>query len=263
MGLYHLDYTGAPCCYLYNEANMQYDGLLQGSAVLVPGGRFGAGVYLSGVLNEFGNGPHISILPGIGAPSSGTVEAWINLSGLTWYDTILSAVYAQNVVSGMMRLGVDGYDGYLQFGVIDDVGYWHYAVSTVRLSSLIGSWHHVAGTWGPRGLEIWLDGVLQATDPYTSPPGLINAYWAGCDGAMHCIIGTIDEIRVSNVQRTYSPISLATKTPTSTPTSTPTATPTCTPTLMPTVAPSVPSLTPSVYRYFFPLVRANSTIMIC
>jgi hypothetical protein len=64
----------------------------------------------------------------------------------------------------------------------------------------------VAGTWGPKGLEIWVDGVLKGTNPGMT---------AGTAGTAKGLIGTdawtwdthgmINEARISDIQRTFSP----------------------------------------------------------
>ena len=52
------------------------------------------------------------------------------------------------------------------------IGEWHVATSE-ELDPLVwkkGSIHHIAGTWGPDGIKLYLDGELAATDNFTGGP---------------------------------------------------------------------------------------------
>ena len=88
-------------------------------------------------------------------------------------------------------------------------GGWHWVSSGVSAQSLVGCWHHVAGTWGPRGMEIWLDGVLRGTDPYNGAPSTYDSYYLGCNAWGKCLPGRIDEVRISSLQRSFSADALA------------------------------------------------------
>jgi fibronectin type 3 domain-containing protein len=70
--------------------------------------------------------------------------------------------------------------------------------------------YHIAYTWGPKGQQIWVDGVLVAENQAVTIAmhssvqsyGIGNAYTAS---SAHASWGTYDEFRVSTVQRTSFP----------------------------------------------------------
>ncbi|HEY9898038.1 MAG TPA: LamG-like jellyroll fold domain-containing protein [Pantanalinema sp.] len=73
-----------------------------------------------------------------------------------------------------------------------------------------GEWHHVAATWGSRGLELYWDGELRATDPYagrlgvTELPALLSfsspLLIPGANGAV-LQNATLDGLQVWDVQK--------------------------------------------------------------
>lgn len=72
-------------------------------------------------------------------------------------------------------------------------------------------WHHVAGTWGSRGMELWINGTLENSSVFTGHMGngvakdfQIGRYW---NNAFY-FSGQMDEIRVSDVQRKFGNITI-------------------------------------------------------
>ncbi len=58
-------------------------------------------------------------------------------------------------------------------------------------------------------MEVWLDGKVCATHPYHgapwfSPLTALNRMYLGCNASMGCMHGTLDEFRISKVQRTFT-----------------------------------------------------------
>ncbi len=136
--------------------------------------------------------------------TQGTVELWFKLQSAPSKFVLAGAgqAYGGDWDDGFL-LGADNdYSSNLVFMVWGSG--WSVADSGVSPTTLIGAWHHVAGTWGPRGVEIWLDGHLVGTNAYTG--GLPNPNYVtmlvGADSWTWCTPGSIDEIRVSDVQRT-------------------------------------------------------------
>lgn len=200
LALYHLESIGpAPSRVVNDEAGMN-NAQWEGNTSLVSQGRFGNAFYLDG------NGSFFHTA-NAGNPMNGSVEAWVNLAGPGGQYGIVSAGYEAYQMGDKINLGVDWGSSTLRFG-INDGNQWFWADSGVAPSYLFGCWHHVAGTWGGRGLEIWVDGVLRGSIAfYGGMPGGASTYpyLFGCDGFGRCMKGKIDEVRVSNVQRTFTP----------------------------------------------------------
>lgn len=81
-------------------------------------------------------------------------------------------------------------------------GTWlHTATNSVTITANI--WHHYALTWGEKGLRFYVDGALVGTNnagglnPSTSVWLIGNANRNGFDGVL-------DELRISNVQRSFT-----------------------------------------------------------
>ena len=183
----------------WEEVHQQNKGLL-GQAVIVPGGRFGTGLELGGNGSGLGAGD-------LGSPRPGTIEAWVFLSNPNGRIPIFTAApWGSSNLDLFLGASPQGNIGFGMFNGTDSAG----VDSGVPPSALANCWHHIAGTWGPRGLEIWIDGVLENTNSsYTG--GIVggsNNWVVGCDLSGNCMNGVIDEVRVSDVQYRFSASSL-------------------------------------------------------
>jgi hypothetical protein len=147
----------------------------------------------------------LTSMGGLGNPSSGTVEGWIKLSSVPGSFTVIGTKGYWNSPSENVLLGMSSrYGSTLRFGILTG-SVWVWADSGINASAFVGTWHHVAGTWGPRGLEVWIDGQLCRTAGYfANIPGSVDSYFFGCGPSGNCIQGTVDEVRVSNIQRMFS-----------------------------------------------------------
>ena len=86
---------------------------------------------------------------------------------------------------------------------------WVWVESNVNASRLVGSWHHVAATWGARGYELWLDGELCTSQGgFRRMPDPVDKLLIGCNPFNTCMHGTVDEVRISTIQRIFSPVAL-------------------------------------------------------
>ena len=196
-GLYHLNAVGAGNS-VKNEVTQSWNAGLHGNAVIVPAGHFNAGSSLDGNLSyvkaESSNYSY-----------SGAIEAWINPDQTTSPYMIISN--SPEPLSGYhwwaLFLGMES-PGTIQL-TIQNNGIRYQADSGVYNSILTGCWHHVAGTWGARGMEIWVDGVLRGTNSFTGYPQIGDPYLFGCDAWSRCFKGRMDEVRISNVQRSFAP----------------------------------------------------------
>ncbi len=142
----------------------------------------------------------------LGSPGNGAIETWVNLGANGAQFTLLNAVVnrGDGSMQDKMILGAHAPKGNIAFG-FDIGGSWAWAESQIYPQDLIGAWHHLAGTWGSRGLELWLDGKLCSRYDYFDRIYYpIYRYRVGCDAGGHCAQGTFDEIRLSSVQRTFT-----------------------------------------------------------
>lgn len=194
LALYH--FNPAPAGETWEEVGKQYHGL-SGQAATIPSGRFGTGMGLDG------NGSFV-YLNNLENLNAGTVEAWVNFLNPSPSQEIIVATPDNRNLALALRVSPQNQIS-LQVSSFT-------LNSAVTSASLMNCWHHIAGTWGPRGAEIWIDGSLSAANSsFTGGmPWPISDWRAGCDYLGFCIDGALDEVRVSNVQRTFSP---ATKRP--------------------------------------------------
>lgn len=131
------------------------DGTLMNGATYAPG-MVGQAFSFDGV-NDYINLPNV-----VNGWAEGTVEAWISFNDPTPSD---SGNYLFSAGNGTI-LGIHKAAGNdLRFGIYD--AGWQWAGSGVVPNA--GQWYHVAATWGPAGIKIYIDGVLSGTNPYTGP----------------------------------------------------------------------------------------------
>ena len=110
----------------------------------------------------------------------GTVELWFNANAWNWNaapNGLFLWAGGQGSPNSSAGDGINlgnhrGYSatGQLMFGISEFGSFnnWHWAKSGVVPAP--GAWYHVAGTWGPGGLAIYVNGVLAGTDPTRAPP---------------------------------------------------------------------------------------------
>ncbi len=186
---------------VWEEVSQQYRNLV-GQAAIVPTGRFGSALALDG------NGSLLA--PGnLGVLGVGTIELWVNLAGRSGTQPLYAAKQYYNSTGTVLEFGAS-HNGNISLEISD--GTASYATdSGVTSSSLAGCWHHLAGTWGPRGLEIWIDGALRsANGAFTrGMADPVDDWSIGCDFAGTCTQGVLDEVRVSKIQRVFTPRALA------------------------------------------------------
>jgi hypothetical protein len=271
VALYHFD---APDGNWAIDATGRYTGTLQGNALVTT-----AGLY-AGVLQLDGTGSYVR-LGNLGNLPEGTVEAFVDFSKFCTPESIHSSI-----ITAGSDYGGNGDVLQLTAAVTFRIyanNRWNEATSGVNPCKYLWggdntnnfrlwqpplevkfpyeTWrfHHLAATWGPRGMEIWLDGVLYGVGVYTDPPPLPYRYHCnpqyyvsspfypercttpvvappyppgdytgglspyttfliGCNSSAQCFNGSIDEVRISNIQRTFSWTVVPTVTPTPTPT---------------------------------------------
>jgi hypothetical protein len=199
IALYHFDEaTGG----VTPDAVGNHPGTLNGNAAMVPGGKFANGLGLDGSgdyvrLGNVHQNPAQST-------AQGTVEAWVKLEAAPNSFVVLGSgtEYGNCWDDGWFLGRHSQYSSNLVFMIWS--GGWQVADSGIAPESLVGGWHHLAGTWGAEGVQVWVDGVLQATNPaYTA--GLSNTNYqtalVGADSWTWCTPGMVDEVRISDIQR--------------------------------------------------------------
>jgi hypothetical protein len=160
--------------------------------------------------------------PGVGlANADATYELWFKpeasaggrIAVITWwYDyptprfERASTMYLDYTIENKIAFGIKE-----SHGATAGAGTWHEIVSSTQW---FDQWHHIAAQNGSAGMRLYIDGHLEASDPYTGGP---QTDWTGClptDGWFS--IGDIDPfggvntesgyfkgLRVSKIQRHY------------------------------------------------------------
>lgn len=70
-----------------------------------------------------------------------------------------------------------------------------------------GEWHHLAASWGPRGVELFVDGERVASDPFTGVMGGGHAFsllnFSGLSGGNASVLqnAILDGLKVWDVQK--------------------------------------------------------------
>jgi RHS repeat-associated protein len=195
------------------DAAGRFNGTFYGEGHLVSEGKFGAGATFDG------HGDYIR-LGNVGAPPQGTVEAWVYFpkgSGINTSYLMIAGGGREygNSFDTAFDLGVHyGWGGDLRFGIWQyPGGGWQWAASGITPAQLAGGWHHIAGTWGSKGVEVWIDGERKGYNSYTG--GFQNPNYetvlVGSNSWTWAFNGIIDDFRISNIQRSpgmasYSPL---------------------------------------------------------
>jgi len=204
--LYHFDTAGGS---LVLDATGTYTGYLSGNAQMVSSGRFGGSLQVNATASWDGYMPYAR-LGNLGDPGVGTLEAWFKSTNTNAPFTLIHGGDEFGNPTTRFFLGVWPTLGTLRFGVFDGTD-MHWADSGIAGSRYGDNcWHHAAGTWGPQGMQIWVDGILRGTNVFTgTAQNQIADYFIGCNSTGVCFNGNIDEVRMSTVQHSFSPYMLS------------------------------------------------------
>jgi hypothetical protein len=189
--------------------NDAYTVLLQHFDGTTTGTKNGTVIYTNGV---FGQGVHLNagswVSWNLGALSQGTVELWVKLDD-TRNESFIMSGYSQFYASTFVISIATNIPGSCVNSAVYD---WF---GTPSLSSPIiksNTWHHYATTWGSQGFKWYVDGSLVNSNPTTSGQNGNTSWW--CIGGQTVdgpgwgaanFSGTIDEVRISNIQRQFVP----------------------------------------------------------
>lgn len=135
----------------------------------VDGGSFKPGKFGNGFVSEaVGDVIHFPVEDRFVNLDEGTVELWVTMG----FDA--NEVTGELFVFMTYKRGTDAI--FLQFnngGIaqmrIKSAGSWHNA-NSAALNWKTGDHHHMAGTWGPDGLKLYLDGKLEGEAPFKKGP---------------------------------------------------------------------------------------------
>ncbi len=140
------------------------------------------------------------------ALTEGTIESFFQLISLDTIDFVAIILQAGSYNNWHLTVYIDPAGG-LYCMISDDEGSHGISGSTI----IPGKTYHVASTWGSRGLELWLNGVLVASSVALTM-GLENDtqyYGIGelesGSSSISTIYGYFDEFRVSNIQKSTFP----------------------------------------------------------
>jgi hypothetical protein len=168
-------------------------------------GRFGRGVLIDT------QGENV-VVP-VALDGRGTIEAWISPQFDVNNGQDFSALFAMHDEPFAERLKSSLIVFYAEGGRISVLvnGDLSAALRTPILGWRAGQWHHLAVSWGERGVRLYADGRLVAARPGGPNPGAQQSLVVGNHAwttVTHRVSRTIfDELRVSSVQRRDDEIS--------------------------------------------------------
>ena len=201
VGLWHLDGTTDDAVGPAPHGN--HPGTLHNGAQFAEG-KFGQGLLFDGE-NDYMRLGNVHTNPSLPV-AQGTVEAWVKMTANDTYFTILGSgrEYGGRWDDGFFLGRHWAYGHTLMFGIWGSG--WHYAHSDIDPADLVGQWHHLAGTWGPEGVELWVDGERVATNSWTH--GLPNPNYdtalVGSDSWQWNTPCVVDEVRISSAQLDFT-----------------------------------------------------------
>ena len=208
-----------------NDANTllleHFDGATTGSpngAVTYQNGVFGQGVHL-----DFGSW----VSWNLGALPEGTVDFWGKLDSFSFgtYGDIPVACFIQSdygqlfAETFLTAVGTNGvwsdYDCDCNPPGGDNwVGMGTTAQGNTNSNPIITAnvWHHYATTWGSQGFHFYVDGNLVYSNGNTYGQSPATSSWSiggrtsgdGSTASFPGFAGMIDELRISNIQRTFT-----------------------------------------------------------
>jgi hypothetical protein len=200
--------------------NDAYTVLLEHFDGTTTGATNGAVYYTNGV---FGNAAHLNdnswIGWALGVTPNGTVEFWGELDNLTnsigpsvsnpnFVEAYFSPIYIGQGPGGTLGINVlssdnsGGHQGMPGGGFVPAPSQGDGCPSN-SVAITINTWHHYALTWGDAGLHFYIDGALVGTNAPGQPWSATDYWLVGNTNGLG-FNGTIDELRISNIQRTFT-----------------------------------------------------------
>jgi CSLREA domain-containing protein len=171
------------------------NGTLQNGATFAPG-KVGQAFSFDGV-NAYVGIPNV-----VNSWPEGTLETWVNFKDPTPKDSGDYIFSAGNGTNLGLHKGATSPEpaNDLRFGIYktDSPGAgWQWAASSVVPNA--GQWYHVAATWGPAGIKIYINGVLSGTNPYTGPSYNSTYNMIGASAIANSTVNAfVDEFEIFN-----------------------------------------------------------------
>jgi len=177
------------------------DGTISGATWTT--GKFGSALYYHGG-GQFFNGDSVTVpnSTSLDITSPFTVEAWIKATGTDNYLAIVDKYYSDHVSISK------GFTLFLSNGRLRFTLYCNNTALDMQGTSDLrdNRWHHVAGIWDGSYAKVYVDKKLEGQAAWTTPPASttsnlgIGKRLSGWGGYMP-FLGTIDEVRISNIAR--------------------------------------------------------------
>ncbi|OFI38958.1 hypothetical protein BIU82_16780 [Arthrobacter sp. SW1] len=147
---------------------------------LMPGVTFGASGAVNGEANTAasfnGTTSSVAFNPTLAKrPNVFSVEAWFRTNTITGGEIIGYGNTQSDVSADKDRTVYMSNTGRLYFGVRPDGGTRQTINTTGSYNN--NQWHHVVATLGPNGMQLFVDGVLQASRADVTTAWPIDAYW--------------------------------------------------------------------------------------
>lgn len=143
-----------------------------------------------------------------GWSGGGTIQMWIKPDSLGSYATEILSINWYNSPTrptGGGNTFAMGTQAENPFGGPADAPLMGTLQTTADTALPVGQWTHLAVTWGPDGTRIYLDGVDRTLASLPGEPDLLPQNWLYLNSWGEVpmnINGLVDELLVSNVQRT-------------------------------------------------------------
>ena len=142
-----------------------HDITLVDGAAIIAAGKFGNAMEFESGNSEYGSiTDHADLKP----TAKFTIEAWIKTSDSSGVSMYVFQSFSKDPNMAGLILLITG-DGYARLttgkntGVVNETDY-DYVIGTTDIRD--GEWHHIAGTYDGTNLKIYVDNILEATEPW-------------------------------------------------------------------------------------------------
>jgi len=138
--------------------------------------------------------------PNASGLSEGSVELWFSTNAWSGSEQLWGGGNGLPGVTGdWTRFGTHSSVGgsNLAFGIYS--GVWRWASTGTQPAS--ETWYHVAATWGPSGMKIYLNGTLAGQNSFTGGVHNYTTELVSTSAWGFSFAGDIDELRIWNIAR--------------------------------------------------------------
>jgi hypothetical protein len=190
-----------------NDALGDHDGVLYGDAAFAPG-------IVGQALQVGGTGDYVRLGNVHESPPRSSAQGWVEMWVKLEYNPndhfaliVSGSEYGDEYDDGFFLGKHTYFSDNLVFMIWAGLGPgWQVADSGIHADEFVDQWRHVRGTWGPRGVEIWVDQILRDTYDYTGELFLnYQAIHIGTNSWKWDAAALIDEVRIGDVQPALPP----------------------------------------------------------